>query len=311
MRPAVQQLEYFVAVAEEGQFTRAAQRLHVAQPSISAQIRQLERTLGTPLLHRGSGPVTMTDAGETLLPLARRVLADLTDITTEIDEVENLQRGHIAVGATPSLSATLLPSVLGRFHKLHPGVSLTVFEQGSRHLVEGLNAGLLDLAMAVLPTDEARFERTVLAIEELVVVTSKSHWLSSRRRIGITDLDQVPMIMFRDGYDLRTMTLSAFSQARLAPLVAVEGGEMGSVVSLVAQGLGVAIIPSIVAIANPRLHVLRLRRPGLRREIALVTRRDRQPSHAAAVFSAEITGSLKERGWPGTAPPGLKLFLQN
>jgi DNA-binding transcriptional LysR family regulator len=309
MLPAIRQLEYFVAVAEEGQFTRAAERLHIAQPSVSAQVRQLERTLGTPLFHRGFGPVTLTDAGEALLPLARRVLADLNEVVNGISEVEGLQRGHVGIGATPSLSATLLPSVLGRFHNVYPGVTLTVYEQGSRPLMKGLESGELDMALAVLPVHQAELERTVLAIEELVVVISTDHPLASRRRIGITDLAEVPMVMFRDGYDLRTTTLSAFNQAGLAPLVAVEGGELGSVVSLAAEGLGAAIIPSIVAITDSRLHVLRLQRPGLGREIALVRHRDRQMSRAAAALSIEITTSLKQVGWPSHAPPGLKVCL--
>src|SRR5580698_2625048 len=101
MRPPAHQLEYFVAVAEEGQFTRAAERLHVAQPSISAQIRRLEKTLGAPLFHRGPGPVTLTDAGQALLPLARRVLADLAEVVQGVADLESLQRGRVAIGATP------------------------------------------------------------------------------------------------------------------------------------------------------------------------------------------------------------------
>jgi len=309
MQPAIHQLEYFVAVAEEGQFTRAAERLHIAQPSVSAQVRRLERTLGTALFHRGSGPVTLTDAGEALLPLARRVLTDLTEVVNGIAEVEGLQRGHVGIGATPSLSATLLPTVLGRFHANYPGVSLTVSEQGSTHLMEGLESGELDIALAVLPVHQPFFERTVLAIEELVVVIPTDHPLASRRRIGITDLTDVPMVMFRDGYDLRTTTLSAFGQAGLAPRVAVEGGEMGSVISLSAEGFGAAIIPSIVRIIDPRLHVLRLQRPALRREIALVRRRDRQLSRAASALETEIITSLKHHGWPQRVPSGLKVCL--
>jgi DNA-binding transcriptional LysR family regulator len=309
MRPAIHQLEYFVAVAEEGQFTRAAARLHVAQPSVSAQIRQLELTLGTSLFHRGSGPVTLTDAGEALLPIARRVLTDVTELTNELAEIEGLRRGHVGIGATPSLSATLLPAVLGRFHSAHPGISLTVAEQGSTHLLQGLASGELDLALAVLPVHHPDIDRTVLAIEELVVVIRDDHPLASRRRIGISDLADVPIVMFREGYDLRATALAAFADAGRTPRVSVEGGEMGSVISLAAEGLGAAIIPSIVAITDPRLHVLRLKQPFLTREIALVRRSDRRPSSAAAAMATEITGSLRQQGWPLPIPAGLSLCL--
>ena len=183
MLPAVHQLRYFLAVAEDGQFTRAAERLQVAQPSVSAQIRQLEKLLGTPLFHRGPGPVTLTDAGVTLLPIARRVVAELVSIEDEISGLEKLLRGHVAVGATPSLSATLLPSVLGRFHRLHPGVAIRVSEQGSPQLVDELLAGTLDLALAIAPVQLRGLVSVALAEEELVVVTTPDHPLV-RRRLG-------------------------------------------------------------------------------------------------------------------------------
>ncbi|HEX3841638.1 MAG TPA: LysR substrate-binding domain-containing protein [Acidimicrobiales bacterium] len=309
MKPQLHQLEYFVAVAEDRHFTRAAERLHVAQPSVSAQIRQLERSLGSPLFHRGPGGVTLTDAGELLLPLARRALADVSELVEGISDLDGLRRGRVVIGATPSLSTTLLPAALGRFHRHHPGVSLAVTEQGSRHLVDGLASGALDVALAILPLDQPLLVSVTLAVEELVVVTSVDHPLASRRRVEIADLWQVPLVMFRDGYDLKTVTLRAFREAGLEPMVALEGGEMEGVLALVGEGLGAAIVPSIVALAQPNLHRLRLRSSSLRREIGLVRRRDRVPSRAAAALSSEITTLLIEDGWPGSPPPGLRVAV--
>jgi DNA-binding transcriptional LysR family regulator len=197
MRPPVHQLQYFVAICEEGQFTRAASRLRVAQPSVSAQIRQLERSLGTSLFHRGAGPVSVTDAGKQLLPLARRVLVDLDELEHEMAMLEGLQRGHVAIGATPSLSGWLLPPILGRFREQFPGVSLTVTEQGSRRLVAGLESGELDLALAILPLHQADMASKLLAIEELVVVTAMNHDLVGRSKVTISDLRNVALVMFR------------------------------------------------------------------------------------------------------------------
>jgi DNA-binding transcriptional LysR family regulator len=309
MRPPLHQLEYFVAVAEDRHFTRAAERLHVAQPSVSAQIRQLERTLGSPLFHRGSGGVTLTDAGELLLPLARRALADVSELVDGISELDSLRRGRVAIGATPSLSTTLLPAALGRFHRRHPGVSLAVTEQGSQRLVDDLASGALDVALAILPLDQPLLISVTLAVEELVVVTSTDHPLASRRRVDIADLHEVPLVMFRDGYDLKTVTLRAFREAGLEPMVALEGGEMEGVLALVGEGLGAAIVPSIVAFAHPNLHRLRMRSSSLRREIGLVRRRDREPSRATAALSSEITTLLTVDGWPGSPPPGLRVTV--
>jgi DNA-binding transcriptional LysR family regulator len=303
------QLEYFVAVAEERQFTRAAERLHVAQPSISSQIRRLEQILGTPLFYRGPGPLRLTDTGKELLPLARRVLKDLGEVVHGVSEVEGLRRGHVAIGATPSLGAALLPAVLARFHRRYPGVSLAVTERASQDLVEGLESGILDLALGIMPFCQPMFERVLLAIEELVVVTAVDHQLGARRRIAISDLRDVPMIMFHEGYELRSTTLAAFDQAGFAPSVALEGVEMSSVLSMVAADLGAAIVPSIVAAREAGVHVLRLHSPRLEREIALLRRQDHAQSRAAAALSAEITTFLTQSGWPGQVPLGLKLLL--
>lgn len=303
------QLEYFVAVAEERQFTRAAEHLHIAQPSISSQVRRLEQILGTPLFYRGPGPLRLTDVGKELLPLAQRVLSDLAEVIHGATEVESLSRGHVSIGATPSLGTALLPAVLARFHRAHPGVALAVSERASQDLMEGLESGILDVALGIMPLQQATFQRVLLAVEELVVVTAADHELGRRRRITIADLHDIPMIMFREGYELRSATMAAFDQAGFAPSVALEGAEMGSVLSMVAAGLGAAIVPSIVAATKAGLHVLRLHSPRLEREIALLRRQDHVQSRAAEALSAEITTFLTQSGWPGQVPLGLKLVL--
>jgi DNA-binding transcriptional LysR family regulator len=307
MLPGVNQLRYFLAVAEDGQFTKAAERLCVAQPSVSAQIRRLEALLGTSLFHRGPGPVTLTDAGETLLPIARRVLADLTSIEDEISGLDRLLRGHVAVGATPSLSATLLPTVLGGFHRLHPGVAIRVSEQGSPQLVDELLAGTLDLALAIAPVQLRGLASVALAEEELVVITPPDHPLGDRPAVTVPELADYPMVMFRPGYDLRTSTLASFAEHGLEPQVAVEGGEMGSVLALVAAGLGAAVVPGIVTTGEARLRVTRFRRPAPTRTIALVRRDDRVPSRAAVALATAFTDGITRGGWPGPVPEGMRL----
>src|SRR2546426_10411689 len=130
----VHQLRYFVAVAELRHFTKAARGMRIAQPSVSRAIRVLEEELGTPLFHRMKGNVARTSAGEVLLPWARRVLADLDGAALEVRALAELRRGRLAVGATPSLTTTLLPPALARFHAAFPAVYLVLHEAGSRQL---------------------------------------------------------------------------------------------------------------------------------------------------------------------------------
>src|SRR5689334_18179133 len=143
----LQQLAYFVAVAETRHFTRAAERSRVAQPSLSKQVQVLEKELGAPLFNRARGNVTLTPAGEALLPLARRILADVETARREVQDLTGLRRGRVRLGATPSLCTGLLPEVLARFRDRFPGITLEIEEGGSRDLVGQLATGSLDLAL--------------------------------------------------------------------------------------------------------------------------------------------------------------------
>ncbi|MEU8892761.1 LysR substrate-binding domain-containing protein [Streptomyces sp. NPDC048442] len=278
-----QQLRYFVAVAESRHFTRAAEELHVAQPSLSQQIRSLERELGADLFTRARGNISLTDAGEALLPLARRILADTDTARLEVQELAQLRRGRVRLGATPSLCTGLLPDVLRTFHDAHPGIQLLVEEGGSHDLVRELARGALDLALVVLPlpTPSPALTTVELLHEDLVVVSSPAA-RAPRRPVRIADLRDEPMVMFRHGYDLRELTVAACRAEGFEPVFTVEGGEMDAVLGFVRAGLGVAVVPRMVAErAGTGLRVTPLARPGLRRTIALAHRSDVAPPRAA------------------------------
>src|SRR2546430_7803357 len=221
------QLRYFVAVAEQRHFTKAARGLRVAQPSVSRAIRVVEEELGTPLFHRMTGNVALTPAGETLLPWARRVLADIDGATGEVRELADLRRGRLAVGATPSLTITLLPPALAKFHSAYPGIDLVLQEAGSRDLVRELEQGALDVALVIMPLRHEALETAPLLREELVVAVAPDHALASRRTIPIADLKGVPLVMFRDGYDLRAATVAACPPPRFQPPLPPRGGGEG------------------------------------------------------------------------------------
>ncbi|OEJ93384.1 LysR family transcriptional regulator [Streptomyces thermolilacinus] len=278
-----QQLVYFVAVAETRHFTRAAERVHVSQPSLSQQIRALEKELGAELFSRARGNIALTDAGEALLPLARRILADADTARHEVQELAQLRRGRVRLGATPSLCTGLLPEVLRAFHDLYPGIRLFIEEGGSHDLVRGLARGALDLALVVLPLPSPSPALTTVELlqEDLVVVSSAAD-PAPRRPVRIADLQGRPMVMFRHGYDLRELTVAACRAEGFEPSFSVEGGEMDAVLGFVRAGLGVAVVPSMVAARAGRdVRVTALAPPGLRRTIALAHRSDVAPPRAA------------------------------
>lgn len=299
------QLRCFLAVAEERHFTHAARELGVAQPSVSARIHRLEEELGTPLFHRMKGNITLTPAGEALLPFARRVVGEVEAAEREVRELAGLARGRLSVGATPSLTTTLLPPVLARFHAAYPGIDLVLREAGSRDLVRSLEEGALDVALVILPLRHDVLETVPLLREELVAAVSRTHGLAKRRSIAMSELRGVPLVMFRDGYDLRSATINACRQAGFEPTFAVEGGEMDGVLRLATAGLGVAVVPSLVVGPKDALHAVRLVRPALTRTIGLARRRDRPLSRAGQAFADGVRALLRERGWLRRVPPGL------
>ncbi|MER6179710.1 LysR substrate-binding domain-containing protein [Streptomyces sp. NPDC001652] len=292
-----QQLQYFVAVAETRHFTRAADLVHVAQPSLSQQIKALERELGADLFQRARGNITLTDAGEALLPLARRILADADTARHEVQELVQLRGGRVRLGATPSLCTGLLPDVLRAFHDRYPGIRLLIEEGGSHDLVRELARGALDLALVVLPlpTPSPALTTVELLREDLVVVSSPEAPAPggpTRRTVRIADLEGERLVMFRHGYDLRELTVAACRAEGFEPDFAVEGGEMDAVLGFVRAGLGVAVVPRMVAARTGRgLRVTPLARPGLHRTIALAHRSDVAPPRAAR----ELQRMLLER----------------
>jgi len=307
MAVALQQLTYFVTVAEHGNLTRAAAALYLAQPSLSTQLKRLEQELGTPLFERVPRGVALTPAGEALLPMARQALADVEQLRRTANELTSPEGGTLRVGATPSLSSVLLPAALTAFHAHHGRVALEFVEAGSEDLIERLERDELDLALVILPVPHGGVETVPVAEEDLVVVVGPDHPLASRSRIGITELDGVPFVVPRPGYTIRTTLFAACRYAGFEPIVACDGGELSGVIALVARGLGAAMIPSIVATHQPELRAIRITRPRLVRTIGLARRAGAVGPASAKMFAVELFELLHDAGWPGVRPSGFRL----
>ncbi|MCS5717100.1 LysR substrate-binding domain-containing protein [Herbiconiux sp. CPCC 205763] len=287
----LEQLRSFVEVARVGNFTHAAELLHLAQPSLSRQIASLEQDLGAELFHRARSGSTLTTAGESLLPLARRMLADADSVRRELNELAGLQRGRVRLGATPTLCISLVAEVLSAFHAAHPAIELHLSEQGSRRLLDELAAGELDLALITTSdaTSAERFTVSPLLVEELVVISSAGAVpVTTRASIGLADVAALPQIVFSSTYDLRSTTDAAFHAADLAPEVILEGAEMDAVLRFVERGLGVAIVPAMVLIDRPGLRSVRLAAPTLTRTISLARPSDVAPTSAVQVMQRTI-----------------------
>jgi DNA-binding transcriptional LysR family regulator len=265
----LRQLSYFVAVAEEGQFTRAATRVSVAQPAVSAQIRRLERELGQALFHRDQRAVRLTAAGEALLPHARAALAAADRGRDEIASLRDLLHGRLRVAVAGPVDYRFAEA-LGDFHRAHPAVEISVTQEHNEPLLEAVARGDVDAAIVGIGAQPLppRIRTRVVATEPLVLAVRHGDPLSRRRTVGLAHLREQPMITLVRGSGLRTVLENACREAGFVPRIAAEAGELSFLVELAAEGLGVAVLPSS-ATEGADLAVLKITRPRLQRRTAL------------------------------------------
>jgi len=272
----LRQLEYFVAVAEETNFTRAAARVHVAQPGVSAQIRKLERELGQALLDRSGRAVRLTEAGAAVLPYARAALAAVDGARLAVDELAGLLRGRVAVGTVTSVPSEDLdlPGFLADFHRDHSAVEITLSEDNSDRMIEALRDGRLDLALVNLGgKTPPGIETRVVTDERLVAAVNRNEPLAARTAITLKAIRERPLISLPRGTGIRSLIDEACAAAGFRPRIAFEAGDPNVLARLASQGLGVAILPeSLAYFYREELHAIAITSPRLRGRLELAWR---------------------------------------
>uniref|UniRef100_A0AAU2K0F4 LysR substrate-binding domain-containing protein n=1 Tax=Streptomyces sp. NBC_00049 TaxID=2903617 RepID=A0AAU2K0F4_9ACTN len=245
----LRQLEYFVAVAEERNFTRAAERVHISQSGVSAQIRQLERELGAELFDRSGRTATLTTAGAAALAPARAALAAADAVGQAVGEVAGLIRGRITVGMVVGCTVTPLFDALAAFHRAHPGVEIALLEDNSDRLVQAVRAGAVDLALiGTASANPAGLEALTIVSERLVVLVPPGHPLAAqRRRVTLRDLGAHPIVCMPPGTGLRTVFDQACAAQGIEPVIALQAGAADAIADLAARRLGVAVLSESMA----------------------------------------------------------------
>jgi DNA-binding transcriptional LysR family regulator len=292
-------LAYFVAVAEEGSFTRAAARLHVVQSGVSAAIKALEHELEAPLLERTSKRVALTDAGAALLPRARAALDAARAARDAVDEVRGGLRGTLRIGTLTAIGLVDLPALLGRFHRTHPGVTLqlTVSTRGSAGLVDALTDGSLDLALVSVPgRPPAGVHLRQLLRLPMELVLPAGHRLAAVPVVRIADLADERFVDFPIGYGNRTVVDRAFAVAGVDRQVSLEVIDISTGAGFVRHGLGVAILPRFAVPDEVDLVVLPVAEADLDWPLGIATSAVRAPSAAARALLTMIDDHLRPPG---------------
>ncbi|MFC8226835.1 LysR family transcriptional regulator [Streptomyces sp. NPDC057287] len=298
----LRQLEYFVAVAEEQNFTRAAERVHISQSGVSAQIRRLERELGAELFDRSSRTAALTVAGKAALEPARAALAAAASVGRAVGEVTELIRGRLTVGMVIGCTVTPLFDALAAFHRAHPGVGISLLEDNSDRLVEEVRTGAVDLALigTAAPTPEGLEALTVVS-DRLVVLVPDEDPLARQERVVLADLTGRHLISMPPGTGLRTLLDRACAAQGLRPVIALQAGAADAVADLAARGLGVAVLSASMSAAYGDRLTARLiedvETPAL---LALVWRSTNNPAlRELLVHSRKAFAGPAEDGRPG------------
>ncbi len=246
----IHQLTYFVAIAETSGFSRAAKRCNVAQPSLSQQIMKLEQELGRQLFDRLGRTVTLTEAGQALLPRARSILAELQDVKRNLSQEINQGHGHLAVGFIPTIAPFLLPGVIKNFAEKFPHAELSVYEDFTEALVRDLIGGKLDIGIMSLPINNKLIVTLELFTEPLLVASSRHHKLITNASIKVKELEDFPFIALNEVHCLGEQVQSFCYQQDVNLEIVCHTSQLSTVQSCVALGLGVSLVPQMLVASD-------------------------------------------------------------
>lgn len=241
------QLRYVQTVAQERNFTRAAERLHIAQPSLSQQIGKLEQELGVLLFDRTPQVVRLTDAGERFIEKASMILDTMEELQLEMQDISGMKKGRLIIGTLPITGAHLLPQVLARFRSLFPGIELILAEETSSNLATMTAQGECDLSLLSLPMTNPQLDWVPIYNETILLAVPPDHELVAT---GLTDWRQLryqPFILLKKGQGFRDIVEALCKHnGGFTPQVAFESTNIDTVQSLVAVGMGVSLVPQMV-----------------------------------------------------------------
>lgn len=270
----------FLTLARAGSFTRAAAELHMAQPTLTVQIQQLENAVGVKLFDRNKRHVALTQAGRDLLLPLERILLDIEAIATNTEELLEHRRGLVTVAALPSVAAGLLPRAIKKLSESYPGITVRVYDGVAMTVGAMVKAGQVDFGISSQMQADRELTSHVLFMDRLCAVVASSHPLARKRSMSLQELARHPLILMVKDSSSRQLVDLAFDREGLVSNVAYETTYGTSVAGMAAAGLGVGILPESM-VGPSRLHQLRIRGGALTRRISIIMRAGRSLSPTA------------------------------
>lgn len=248
--PTLRQLQFLLAVADEGSFSRAADACHVTQPTLSSGIKELEGILGTQLVEREARGARLSAAGEIAVERARKVLAEAMDLSAAVREASAPLTGDFRLGAIPTIAPFVLPRTLSYLREQYPDLRLHVREDLTERLLDMVRARKLDAALIALPFNAPGIETEAIAEDEFLLVADDKHPLTRKNGLMPSDLDGEKVLLLEDGHCLRDHALSICRLPETGEAADVAATSLHTLVQMVASGLGVSLLPRLAASSN-------------------------------------------------------------
>ncbi len=289
-------LRYFAAISECGNFSRAAEALHISQPALSAQIKQLETKLATRLFDRVGRQVRITDAGEVLLSYARRMLSEIEEATEAINELEGLATGRLAVGVVQTVNGYLIPRVTNLFLAKHPGIFLKILELSATEVQQGVVSGQLALGISFIPSEIEAVEEQALFSERLVIVASQNHPLGSHRLVSVRSLAKERLVTFPEGFWTRRLTDELFASVAIKPRFALETNTIQGILAAVRNSEMVTILPELALHLKESkdLSMVNIKESAATRTLGCLWRKGPTKKRSALAFAGLLRDAISD-----------------
>ncbi|SDR78286.1 DNA-binding transcriptional regulator, LysR family [Paenibacillaceae bacterium GAS479] len=293
----LRQLQYVIHIAKELNFSRAAEKLHIAQPSLSQQLSKLEKEIGVLLVRRTTNSVELTHAGEVFVDKAQSILDSIEQLKTEMEDMAQMRRGRLVIGSLPITGSHILPIVLPEFGLRYPDIELVLVEDTTAHLEQLAASGQTDISLLSLPLIDSTLIYQPLIREEITLAVPPNHPLAGRTEpVALESLQDEPFIVLKKGQGFRQIAIDLCAGAGFQPRIVFESSNIETVQSLVAAGMGVAFIPHMIAHGRrseftPHFCSL-VGKPS--RTLVIASRKGRYLSKAAEVFIETMKAAVSK-----------------
>ncbi len=284
-----------MTLCRELHFTRAAEKLGIAQPSLSQQIRLLEHEIGMPLFDRTGKRTAMTEAGKILLHHSYHIFHELSQARAAISELQGLKRGNLKIGALLTVVSYLLPQTVIEFHRSHPNIKLSVLGMRTGDIYHGLLQNELDLGIVCLPVEHDDIEAIPFFKQPLALAAPKHHPIAKEPFVTLDMLKEIDSILLPDTYFLRQLINEQCRALGFEPRPVMEMTTMESITNMVSKGVGATILPKgyLDDIADPSIQTIPIQSPVLTTEIGIVYRKNKYLCAASRVFIEQFISTVK------------------